>query len=262
MAGTKTYSTSSLDRRPLRNGAPAGVTISEIERRVAEIFPRASLDERRRLAMLFAILKEGSSLQKLQRFTSYPMELIRESVERLRSAGLIFTGTLSTQYVLDQAPGSESLIEEITGQRIVHKPAAPRAPAGYDWQRHLKAPPVALDALCAADGKEESMTTTNNGGADAESLTCPKSELCDKPAGHTGRCKGPSQPRAKTETAKASRSKPAQNGRLEIMAALDGLSEGRYRITYEDETRQLTLEGIGREAFVAALKAAEAVIGS
>ena len=117
----------SLQRKPIEYAMGGGITFREIEDALLELqHPATSLEERRAACLLFAILKQGSSIQKLQWFTSYDLDFIRESVEALRSRGLLFTGTLSTQYVLGQVPGCEDLIEKITGQKIPPPPQSRR----------------------------------------------------------------------------------------------------------------------------------------
>jgi len=285
MAGVKNpNSDSTLDRRPMARAGEQGVTINEIEDRVRELYPRFSLDDMRTTSILFAILKQGCSTQKLQWFTSYDREFIQKRVEWLRSCGLLFTGALSTQYVLEQVPGSEDLIERITGQKVITKTQSHRAPVGYDWEKNVKASPVASPASLEAhltNGKEKPMNTAINGAADAGAVppedvtSCGKSAACPKPDGHTGRCagqggsaRGRQSNKAKADKApgvKASRRKPLTNGHkpkpvsmTTALAAITG--DGHYKIEYEDETRQFNFEGIGREAFIAALKSAEAAL--
>src|SRR5262245_62978255 len=91
-------------REPVARVEDAGVKISEIEDRIRDLYPEFSLDDVRTTSLLFAILKQGCSVPKLQWFTSYDLEFIQDRVERLRQRGLLFTGTLSTQYVLGQVP--------------------------------------------------------------------------------------------------------------------------------------------------------------
>src|SRR5262245_48207559 len=199
MAGVKkTINDYTLSRRPVERSADEGVTIAEIEKRVSELFPVASFEAMRAYSLLFAILKQGTSLQKLQWFTLYNMDFISQRVEALRSAGFLYTGTLSTQYVLRQLPGSEDLIERITGQRIVSETITHKAPAGYPWEKNLQPPPIAPPAppVAKTNGKEKPMNIGINGAADEGDVqapaqqTCEKSSSCGKPANHMGRCKG------------------------------------------------------------------------
>jgi hypothetical protein len=270
-------------REPIERDRTTGVKIWEIEDKVRELYPDFSLDDMRTTSLLFAILREGCSTQKLQWFTKYDREFIQRRVDWLRSRGQLFTGTLSVQYVLDQVPGSEDLVERITGQKIVANTNGHKAPTGYDWEKHVKPAPIALSAPPAfnSNRKEQPMNTMVNGAADEADAVrivaevCDKSATCGKPANHMGRCKGDGgsalrarrQAKAsKTKAAKAkASSKPARNGHkaqavsmTTALAAITG--DGHYKIEYEDETRQFNFEGIGRESFVAALKAAEASI--
>jgi hypothetical protein len=278
MAGVKNpNSDSTLDRRPVARVGEQGVTINEIECRILELFPGASLDARRSLSMLFAILKQGTSVQKLQWFTLYDLDFIRERVEALRSRGLLFTGTLSTQHVLGQVPGSEDLIERITGQKVIAQTQTHRAPAGYDLEKHLKASPIAPPAPSAADTnrKEEPMNTAINGADDADGAqigaeTCRKSEDCYKPDRHTGRCVGQGRyvrgrqskkaKAVKEPGVKASKPKPARNGhKLQPVGALTATqmtaaNPGYFKIEFEDGEDTISREGHGREGFARALK--------
>lgn len=278
MAGVKNpNSTSSLDRTPIEPAVDQGVTINEIEDRVRELYPSFLLAHIRTTSVLFAILKQGCSLQKLRSFTNYDFEFLLKRVEWLRSCGLLFTGSLSTQYVLDQVPGSEDLVERITGQKIIANTIAHKAPAGYHWERHLKAPPLAPPAPVAhSNGKEESMNTAINGAGDAAAVeigegACDKSPSCGKPANHMGRCKGQggSAERARKRNAngqadqpkpKASKPKPAQsNGHkarpvIALTATAAEKDPGHFKIEYEDETETINLEGVGREVFARKLK--------
>lgn len=109
---------------PHRAVAPkpdTGPTISEIEMELLEIRPETSDLALREMGLLFVILRVGYSIEKLAQFTNYPREFLRDRVEGLRGRGLLFTGNLSTQWLLDQVPGSEGLIERITGQRFPRK---------------------------------------------------------------------------------------------------------------------------------------------
>src|SRR5262245_30275984 len=122
MAGVKNpINDYTLSRRPVEPAVAQGVTIEEIEDKVRELYPEFLPDHVRTTSLLFAILKQGCSVQKLNWFTKYDFDFIRKRVEWLRSSGLLFTGTLSTQYVLEQVPGSEGLVERITGQKIINR---------------------------------------------------------------------------------------------------------------------------------------------
>jgi hypothetical protein len=212
MAGVKNpNSDSTLDRRPTSRAGEHGVTIDEIESEVSQLcHGLVEGDELRATSLLFAILKQGTSLQKLQWFTRYDMAFIGERLEALRSAGLLFTGTLSTQYVLSRVPHSEGLVERITGQKVVLQPIGHKAPAGYDWERNLKAPPVSPPAPPVAHSirKEKSkMSAEINGAAgaaetesDQAQVTCLKTPGCPRPAGHNGICKGQKMNRRRLST--------------------------------------------------------------
>src|SRR5688572_18684285 len=107
-------------RRPPERGDSDGVTIAEIEREVSRLFPDLTAgDDLRAKALIFAILKQGCAIQKLQWFTRYEREFLFDQLEKLRAAGRLFTGQLSIQYVLKAVPGCKDLIERITGQRVV-----------------------------------------------------------------------------------------------------------------------------------------------
>src|SRR5262249_54745414 len=78
----------------------------------------------RHYELLFAILKVGCSIPKLEEFTRYPHQFLLGAVEHLRARGYLYTGQLSNQFLLQQVPGSEDLIERITGQKIIRKESA------------------------------------------------------------------------------------------------------------------------------------------
>jgi hypothetical protein len=260
------HSTSSLDRAPMERGAVAGVTIGEIEDRVRELYPKFSLDHMRTTSVLFAVLKEGCSIQKLRSFTNYEFEFLLKRVEWLRSSGLLFTGSLSTQYVLEQVPGSEALIERITGQKIIAATTGHRAPAGYDWQKRLKPPPLAPAEPVAHSNnrKEEPMNTAVNGAAEEAAVeigegACEKTPSCGKPANHLGRCKGEggrvNKPRAATPDHQKSKPTPEPT-------ADAAKRPGYFKIEFEDEKLTISVEGIGgREAFAAAARMALGSLG-
>jgi hypothetical protein len=285
MAGVKNpNSDSTLDRRPIGRAADQGVTIDEIEYRILELLPGASLEARRSFSMLFAILKQGTSLQKLEWFTGYEIGFIRERLEALRSGGWLFTGTLSTQYVLGQVPGSEDLIERITGQRIAARPVtAPPAPLG-DWEKNLVKPPAASSSTPRPAAKpinrnreEKPMPTEVMNGASAETdaaatePTCLKTPGCPRPEGHNGICKGQKMKRRdgapKAPQAKASKRKvqpaaaavtPAKSytdARAHMTATAAAADPGYFKIEFEDEQDTISREGHGREGFARALKA-------
>jgi hypothetical protein len=200
-------------REPITKTVARGVTINEIEDHISELYPSASLDARRSLSMLFAILRQGASVQKLQWFTKYDLDFVRELVEALRSRGLLYTGTLSTQYVLSQVPGSEDLIEKITGQRIAARSVTARpAPLG-DWEKNLVKPPVASSSTPRPAAKpinrnrEEKpmpIETVNGAAAETEAAAtepaCLKTPGCPRPAGHNGICKGQKVKRSRLST--------------------------------------------------------------
>src|SRR5262245_38499108 len=159
----------------------SGITIREIEAEIAGLYrDTLTAGEVREKAFLFALLKQGSSLQKLEWFTGYPMDFIRDRVEKLHAAGRLITNTPSAQYLQNQVAGCEALIERITGQRVVpmFNTAAPR---------------FAI-VVAESNPKEEIMETATviNGAAEIEDFEpiCGKTEECNKPRGHMGRCKG------------------------------------------------------------------------
>lgn len=264
-------------REPIDRSIAGGITMKEIKARVRELHPDLTTDQLQSALLLFAMLKEGKSIVKLHLFTKWPVEVLQAAVAGVKDPGLRYTSAPSTQFVLSQIPGCEDLIEKITGQRIVRETTVHRAPAGYDWQRHMKTPPKPIlaqsEAISDREEKPRMTTVTNSlveAGADLNGAeTCGKSPFCGKPTSHLGRCKGEGgsaerahkkanggadQPKAKTP-----KPKPAQpNGRklqaaTAILAAPDGAS-GRFKIEYEDENLTLNIEGLGREAFTATME--------
>ena len=171
-----------IHREPIERETPAGgITIREIEAEIAALYGETlSVAKVREKAFLFALLKQGSSLQKLQWFTGYEMDFIRERVEGLRAAGRLITNTPAPQFLQYQVPGCEALIERITGQRVVPP---------------VNAAPRFAIVVAESNPKEEIMETATavNGAASVEDFepACGKTEECDKPRGHMGRCKGP-----------------------------------------------------------------------
>jgi hypothetical protein len=260
--GTGSYATAA--RTPIERGHADSITIDEIEDRIREINPDLSLDGVRTASLLFAILKQGSSIQKLEWFTKYDQKFLRQGIEWLRSRGLLFTGALSAQFVLKNVPGSEDLIERITGQRMIAK---------AEIEAVISTTEIAITGQSTA-GEEKPMDTKANGQANAVEVeeTCGKSALCDKPDGHTGRCKGP-QPRPAKQAAPAAKkvermataAKPrpvrkaqpnGQKAQAVITPALAKAAGGLFKIEYEDEDLTIRVEGIGRESFAAAVKVA------
>lgn len=179
-----------LKRAPLPRAEPAGITIAEIERHVEAL--RANWPEGAQLhelVMLFAVLKEGTSMIKLKWFTKYDDHFIRFFVEELRQHGKLFTGTVTAQFILSQLPGSEGLIEAITGVRPVSL-----------TNRASVAPPIQKENLMSTkltgDGPVRSVEEDN-----PPDSQCPRSAQCTKLAKHFGRC-------ATGKAAKAARAKP------------------------------------------------------
>jgi hypothetical protein len=175
----------SLSCAPLLRAEPASsITITEIERQVEALrarWPEGA--QLRELAMLFAILKEGSSTIKLKWFTKYDDHFIRFFVEELRQHGKLFTGTLTAQFILSQLPGSEHLIEAITGVRPA-KPSIAIAPA--------VAPPIHQEPT-QKENNAMSTKPTDDGPVqpvkpEAASAQCPRDSRCTKPENHLGRC--------------------------------------------------------------------------
>lgn len=117
-----------------------GVTIEEIKDFIHALYPDERFDWRR-VSLLFAILKVGCSIPKLEDFTRWPRPMLQAEVERLRMRGHLFTGQLSTHWVLSQVPGSEDLIERITGQRIIKKESSKMAIPAEDKPHDEPAPP-------------------------------------------------------------------------------------------------------------------------
>lgn len=109
--------TTATARKPL-NGPDdsAGITIADIEARVAKLkagWPEgATLQE---TSALFAMLKVGSSVNRLVWFTKYDRTFVYDLVEALRRTGKLMTGIPSATFVLSRCLGSEELIEAITG---------------------------------------------------------------------------------------------------------------------------------------------------
>jgi hypothetical protein len=239
---------------PHRSVAAPGlgsVTIREIEERLTALNPSWSQDDVRIASVLFAILKEGTSTQKLLAFTRYSSEFLLNHVEYLRQRGLLITGTLSTQFVLNRCPGAEDLVERITGQRIV---------------------------------KETPMNEEANGHAALNAGLCDRPG-CDRPQGHSGHHKGKPQGPRKAEGSATSRSEIARKGAAarwakqrqseaneqknaaasavkrvpEPMTAegrvsresLIGRGDGLFKIEYEDTTLSIRIDGAGRQLFVA-----------
>lgn len=196
-----------LQREPVKRAADGGITMREIEAEVAGLYgDTLSAMQVREKAFLFALLKQGSSLQKLQWFTGYPIDFIRERVEALRSAGRLFTNTPSTQYLQNQVAGCEALIERITGQRVV-----PMVNAA--------APRLAI-VVAESNPKEESMdaTTAVNGAAEITDFhsTCTKTPDCTRKDRHTGRCAcaEPKPRRSSKDSPEAQRAANAERMRL------------------------------------------------
>jgi hypothetical protein len=269
----------SLRGQPNERETDGGITMREIEAEVAGLYrDTLTANEVREKAFLFALLKQGSSLQKLQWFTGYEIDFIRERVEGLRSAGRLITNTPSTQFLQNQVAGCEALIERITGQRVV-----PMVNAA--------APRIAI-VVAESNPKEEPMDTTTlvNGAAEIEDFrpTCGKTEECGKPAGHMGRCKGPQLNHARRKAAavdakprRSSKDLPeeqraANAARMRLARAKNKsyargpkaapaaipaakpsvkADPGYFKIEFEDAEDTITREGHGRDGFARALKA-------
>lgn len=162
MIGTQTA------HRAPTHAAPLGITIAEIERQVLALRANWPLEaELRELALLFAVLKEGSSIGKLMQYTGYEKRFISGMTEDLRQHNKLVTGVLSEQFLLKMLPGSEQLIAEITGGKPVTAP---------------KETPV----------KDEPFDDPDIHAPEADPLPigrCAKDVRCRKSDGHTGRCK-------------------------------------------------------------------------
>jgi hypothetical protein len=159
-------------RAPLVKEDQRGITIEEIEAALADSHLGWPTDQARARCLFFAVLKCGSSIAKLQEFTGYPRDFLIRNIEYLRSRGHLFTGTLSTQFVLDQVPDSEDLIERITGQRIITKKESPKMTGDPDYKKD--------DQPVERGGKSKAISF----------------DKCDRPGcgklkGHTGRHQGP-----------------------------------------------------------------------
>jgi hypothetical protein len=270
----------SLRGQPMERATGGGITIREIEAEVAGLYrDTLSAMQVREKAFLFALLKQGASIQKLQWFTGYEIDFIRERVEALRAAGRLITNTPSTQYLQNQVAGCEALIERITGQRVVP-------------MTNAAAPRLAI-VVAESNPKEESMheSTQVNGAANIEDFqqTCAKTHDCARKAGHTGMCTGtklktrrlsadsPEQQRAANAARmKVARAKNKSYGRGTKAATPDArvfgkakaspapapvavksakADPGHFVIQFEDETETISIEGMGRDTFKRKLKA-------
>lgn len=195
-----------LKRAPLARDESA-INITEIERQVEALrahWPEGA--QLRELAMLFAILKEGSSTIKLKWFTKYDDHFIRFFVEELRQHGKLFTGTLTAQFILSQLPGSEPLIEAITGVRPVKPSTMPIAIAA------AVAPPIHEEPI----QQELNMSTkpTESGPVqpvepETASAQCLRDSRCTKPGNHLGRCATGKAAKAKRRQVAVKAARPA-----------------------------------------------------
>lgn len=275
----------SLRGQPSNRSTDGGITIREIEAEVAGLYrDTLSAMQVREKAFLFALLKQGSSLQKLQWFTGYEIDFIRERVESLRAAGRLITNTPSTQYLQNQVAGCEALIERITGQRVV-----PMVNAA--------APRLAI-VVAESNPKEKPMDTSTavNGAVGIEEFhpTCTKTPGCPRKDRHTGRCVGAEpKPRSPSKdsperqrAANAARMRPARaknksyaRGPKTIAAAAPvatvpapartartartarpvaagapEVTPCHFTIEFEDETETIKIEGSDRATFKRKLK--------
>jgi len=193
---------------PLVRERSSGVTIRDIEHRLRELNP-AWTDEAVRIAsVLFAILKEGCSTRKLLAFTRYPSEFLMNHVECLRQRGELFTGTLSSQFVTQQVPGAEDLVERITGQRLTTTKEVSRV-----------------------------SETTNGHASSAQVKECHASG-CAKPKGHTGRHTG-----AQKQTARKRRT--SARAALQVAQATSDAEAPKvsFSIVYIDNEVEVRLKG-------------------
>src|SRR5262245_48000860 len=82
-----------------------GITFEEIKAVLTEItseWRHIGINGLRHYELLFAILKVGCSIPKLEEFTRYPHQFLLGAVEHLRARGYLYTGQLSNQFLLQQ----------------------------------------------------------------------------------------------------------------------------------------------------------------
>lgn len=277
----------SLGRQPAASLQSQGVTFATIEREVAALRPDLTADELRRPVLLFALLKVGKAISKLTLFTKWSVEEIADLMATIDDPNLQYGSTVSARYVLRQVPGSEELIEAITGERIVaeEKPLAAAAP--HAWEKNLVRPPISRVVRVASVPitpvqpikpiTEERLMNTEtavNGAAEAGELKpagiCAKTAECDRPAGHNGICKGQKihhGPPVRTEKPKRRAAavravKPARKARRPrpavepVTATAARAGGGLLKIAYEDDQTSFNYETIGREQCISALRSA------
>ena len=163
-----------------------GITIGEIERRLLEMKANwAPGVELRELGVLFAMLKVGQDIQKLQWFTKYETRFIINLREELRRNNKLFAG-LSQSFVLSQCPDSEELIAIVTGAR----PYVPRATVPAPKAKPLTLVPAETPVTKTIEENpmpEVKSAAATNAEASAQSTKCPN---CEKPYKHRGMCTG------------------------------------------------------------------------
>ena len=233
--------TARSQRSPLNAAAPSGITVTEIERQVEALRSNWPCDaELRELALLFAILKQGSNQTKLKRFTGYDSQFIHQMLDELRHHGKLFTGTLTAQFVLSQLPGSEDLIEQITGARPVAPvriqpafiPTSSKAPFRASDAPKQPSPTAFVDDLSYRLLEENVMSnaSTSNGAiqpSETGSVACTRDANCTKPNKHLGKCatKATRQARPATQAKTAARVTTATEGatfQFTVFCKVDG----------------------------------------
>lgn len=182
MVGTSpTSQRAPLQRRPYSTE----ISIEDIETKVRRLRrgwpPGSSLQV---VSALFAMLRVGTNLPKLTSFTKYSTDLLLKLTDDLRAHGQLLAGVPSAQFVLKQCPGSEELIESLTGSRPIGDDSVHQAvfaPPGTTTSSNIRKVASVSDSSSPAIKSVES-------SPDPAREVCGK-DGCGKIPQHTGRCK-------------------------------------------------------------------------
>lgn len=148
----------------------------QIEAELRVLFPTTHGDEFKKIGVLFAML-QGCQPAKLQRATGYDGSLIYQVIEDVETHArfAIYSGAMAPRHLWALYPQTQTLIESITGQRLIKDSARPA--------------PIAIP-------KPPQPSSNTIMSANTSATACGINE-CARPVGHDGRHRrADSKPRA------------------------------------------------------------------